>query len=208
MLISEKYKFIFVHIYKNAGTSITHALIPFATSQWQWIAHEALKKAGIPSPFFEPHPFHKHITAPEIIEHLGLEIFDSYFSFAIVRNPWDWQVSLYKYMLKEKTHHQHGFVKELGSFEEYIKWRCSNEVRFQKDYIYSQDDKLLVNFVGKYENLDKDFNQICTRIGISAALPKLNVSNTRPYQDYYTEETEELVRQAFEPDITTFAYSF
>lgn len=208
MLISKKHNFIFVHIYKNAGTSITHALRPFSLSQWQWMAHKILKKTSFPSPFFDPHPFHDHIMASEIIDSLGRDKFNSFFSFAIVRNPWDWQVSLYKYMLKLKTHHQHELVKALGNFEEYIKWRCENEVRYQKDFIYSENNELLVNFVGRYENLDADFKQICSHIGISASLPKLNISNTKPYQDYYTEKTKDLVKRAFEPDIKTFEYSF
>ena len=207
MLISEKHNFIFIHIYKNAGNSITHALRPFALSQWQWRARQGLEILSIPSPFFDPHPFNGHIKASEIIDSLGRDKFNCFFSFAIVRNPWDWQVSLYNYMLKDKTHHQHELAKELGNFEEYIKWRCENEVRYQKDFIYSSNNELLVNFVGRYENLGTDFNLICSRIGISASLPKLNVSNYKPYQDYYTEKTRDLVRQAFEPDIKTFDYS-
>lgn len=208
MLMSKKYNFIFIHIYKNAGTSITHALRPFALSQWQWSAHLKLKSKGLPSPFTDPHPFPTHTTAPEIIDVLGSEKFNSFFSFAIVRNPLDWQVSLYKYMLKSKTHHQHEFVKDLGSFEEYLKWRCENEVKLQKDFIYSENDELLVDFVGRYEDLDADFKKICSHIGISASLPELNVSNTNPYEEYYTEETKDLVRQAFEQDMKTFNYSF
>ena len=207
MLISNKHKFIFVHIYKNAGTSITEALRPFALSSWQWKVHRALKKRRIPSPFFEPHPFNSHIKASEIKNSLGEKNFKEYFSFAIVRNPWDWQVSLYRYMLKLETHHQHKLVKDLGSFEEYIKWRCENEVCYQKDFIY-ENNKLLVDFVGRYETLDSDFNAICSRIGISASLPKLNISNTQPYQTYYSENSKELIRKAFNPDIQTFNYEF
>ena len=208
MLISEKHNFIFIHIYKNAGTSITNILEPFVLGKWQGKVHKALNKLSIPSPFFDPHPFHGHIKASEIIDSLGRDKFDSFFSFAIVRNPWDWQVSFYNYMLKQKDHHQHELVKELGSFDGYIKWRCENEVRYQKDFIYSKNNELLVNFVGRYESLDVDFSRICSRIGISASLPKLNVSNTKPYQSYYTEKTKDLVRQAFEPDIKTFDYDF
>jgi hypothetical protein len=167
-----------------------------------------LKRINIPPPFSNPHPFHDHINASELIEALGYETFNSFFSFAVVRNPWDWQVSLYKYMLRLKTHHQHEVVKKLGDFDEYIKWRCENEVKYQKDFIYSENDELLVDFVGRYENLDADFMHICSRIGISASLPRLNISNTKPYQDYYTEKTKDLVRQAFEPDIEAFEYSF
>ncbi len=111
-------------------------------------------------------------------------------------------------MLKLESHQQHELIKELGSFEEYIKWRCENEVRYQKDFIYSKNNELLVDFVGRYESLDADFKQICSQIGISTSLPKLNVSNTRPYQHYYTEKTKELVRQTFESDIKMFDYSF
>ena len=208
MLISNKHNFLFVHIYKNAGTSITETLRPFALKPMYWKAHKLIKKIGVPSPFFEPHPFHGHIKSSEIIELLGENEFKRYFSFAIVRNPWDWQVSLYKYILKQKTHHQHNLVKSLGSFDKYIIWRCESEVRLQKDFIYSKDNDLLVNFVGKYENLDNDFEQICSSIGISASLKKLNVSNTKPYQAFYNEKSIELVRQVFESDIKTFNYEF
>ena len=208
MLISKKHNFIFIHIYKNAGTSITRALKPFALSRWQMAGHKLFKKAGISSPFFDPQPFHGHITASEMIDSLGREKFNSFFSFAIIRNPWDWQVSLYNYMLKLETHHQHELVKKLGNFEEYIKWRCKNEVRYQKDFIYSENNNLLVNYVGRYEDLNNEFSKICSQIGISTFLPELNVSNKKPYQQFYNDETKELVRRAFEPDIKLFDYEF
>lgn len=208
MLISKKHKFIFIHIYKNAGTSISCALEPFAQARLQQGINRGLKKLKIPSPFFDPQPFHSHVKASELVDALGQETFDSFFSFAFVRNPWDWQVSLYKFMLKETKHPQHELAKKLGSFEKYIKWRCENEVRYQKDFIYSKQDKLLIDFVGKYENIGVDFDKICSKIGVSASLPKLNVSNTRPYQQFYNNKTKELVGRTFKPDIELFEYDF
>ena len=112
-------------------------------------------------------------------------------------------------MLKNTNHHQHDLVKSFGNFDEYIKWRCAKEVKFQKDFIYSEDGELLVDFVGKFERVDTDFVEICSRIGISAPLlPKRNISNTEPYQQFYNEETRELVRQTFDTDITLFGYDF
>lgn len=207
MLISKKRKFIFIHIYKNAGSSITSALLPFASNNWQRMHSRLLKWFNF-SPKFDPQLCPKHVKAPELIEIMGKSNFDSFFSFAIVRNPWDWQVSLYKYMLKTSEHHQHDLAKSFSGFDEYIRWRCADEVRFQKDFIYSEDGELLVDFVGKFENLDADFEKICSRIGVSAPLPKLNISNTKPYQEFYTEETRELVRQAFDADISLFEYQF
>jgi hypothetical protein len=208
MLISKKHNFIFIHVYKNAGTSITNALDPFAQHPLLRKTNRVLGKLSIPSPFFDTRPYRGHITAFELMENLGKEKFDSYFSFAFVRNPWDWQVSLYTYALKNEKHFQHELVKKLGSFEEYIKWRCEKEVRFQKDFIYSKNNELLLDYVGRYENLNADFNKICSHIGISAFLPKLNVSKTVLYKNFYNEETKELVRKIFKPDIELFGYDF
>lgn len=212
MLISKKRKFIFIHIYKTAGLSVTDALMPFAVravpeNKWQRLAHRVSRKIqSIIS--FDPESFPRHTKASELIEAIGRKTFDSYFSFAFVRNPWDWQVSLYHYMRKSTYHHQHEFSKSFAGFDDYIRWRCENEVRFQKDFIYSAEGELLVDFVGKLENIENDFNTICSRIGVTATLPKLNVSNTVPYQQFYNEETQELVRRAFEPDIKLFGYEF
>ena len=207
MLISKKRRFIFIHIYKNAGSSVTRALSPYVTNRWHYLANRILRKLNI-LPKSDKHAFPQCIKATELIEAIGKDEFDSYFSFAIVRNPWDWQVSLYKFMLKDTTHPQHEMVKNFRNFDEYIKWRCAEEVRFQKDFIYSADGKLLVDFVGRYERLDEDFATICSRIGVSASLPKLNVSNTEPYRNFYNEETKDLVRRTFDTDITLFGYDF
>lgn len=208
MLLSKKFRFIFIHIYKNAGTSITNALIPFATAgRWETWSNSVLKRLKF-SPRFDPQPFPFHIKASEIIAKIGGENFKSFFSFAFVRNPWDWQVSLYNYMLKETTHYQHHLVRGLGSFDRYIRWRCTEEVRLQRDFIYSADGELLIDYVGRFENLDADFQTICDRIGISTTLSRLNVSNSRPYQQFYNNETKELVRRTFEADITLFEYDF
>ena len=207
MLLSKKHRFIFIHIYKNAGTSITTALTPFASNQLLQLANWAAKKFNV---YLKagPEPFHVHARAREIIDAIGKEQFGSYFSFAFVRNPWDWQVSLYKFMLKNTAHPQHTLIKSMGNFENYIEWRCEKEVRLQKDFIYSVDGELLVDYVGRYENLHADFDEICSRIGITATLPRLNVSNTKPYQEFYNEQTKERVRRTFDADITLFGYEF
>jgi hypothetical protein len=206
MLISRKYRFIFIHIYKNAGTSIKHALSPYIEVKWQNKANYLLKKIGVS--LLDSRPLNAHVSASEIILKIGKKKFQSYFSFAIVRNPWDWQVSLYSYMLKNKNHRQHELVKNFRSFEEYLGWRCKEDVWYQKDFVYSADNEKLVDFIGKYESLDQDFKTICDKIGISTSLPKLNVSKSRPYQEYYNDETINLVRKTFQPDIRIFNYDF
>ena len=207
MLISEKHRFIFIHIYKNAGSSITEALKPLIAKEWRWKINLILHKLKVSA--LDLQPFPTHVNTQEVIDQLGKDIFDSYFSFAIVRNPWDWQVSLFKYMQKEEGHHQHELANKFQCFDQYIEWRCAEDVRFQKDFIYSSEGELLVDFVGRFENLEQDFTEICQRIGIpSIQLPRINVSNTKPYRDFYNDKTREMVRATFEPDISLFNYSF
>lgn len=199
MLISRKHKFIFIHLYKNAGSSITNALLPFAQDD---------DPADSNLPPFNPQPYHIHISAADLAAHLGAEAFSRYFSFSIVRNPWDWQVSLYSFMRTYKAHRQHAMALKFQNFKEYLRWRCAEEVRLQKDFLVDEQGKVLVDFVGRFERLDDDFREICKHIGITAALPHLNLSNTRPYQTFYDEESIELVRTTFKADIDLFNYTF
>jgi hypothetical protein len=210
MLISHKHKFIFIHIYKNAGTSINEALFPYAFFNQ---LHKSIYKASrqldmrIPA-VLDPQPMAGHVSAAQVAAEMGVEKFRSYFSFAIVRNPWDWQVSLYTFPQKQKRHRQHELISSFKNFDEYIRWRCAEAVRYQKDFVYDENGNRLVDFIGHYESLQQDFDTICESIGIQAQLPRLNVSKSKPYQDYYTPETKELVSRTFAADIELFGYEF
>jgi len=198
-------KFIFIHIYKNAGSSITRALYPFASNKWQIRMSPILTR--VPSSWSAVR-YNSHVGASELVADMGEANFKSYFSFAIVRNPWDWQVSLFSYMRRHFWHHQKKLVHGFGSFEEYIEWRCKHEVRLQKEFIYASDNKCLVSYVGRYENLKQDFDDICDMMNIEARLPHLNASAREPYKHFYTTRTQRLVREAFAPDIELFGYEF
>jgi hypothetical protein len=73
MLLSEKHRFIFIHIYKNAGTSITQALLPFAIAPWKDRLYRNLqRRLGIVHPPAHPaHRYSGHIRARELVAKLG-----------------------------------------------------------------------------------------------------------------------------------------
>lgn len=206
MLLSRKHRFIFIHIYKNAGSSIVNALLPFATNVLQQRLNRLFSAAGIS--YFDHQPYRDHVTASELVDAMSCRVFRSFFSFGIVRNPWSWQVSQYEYMRKNADHFQHDLVRRFRTFEEYIEWRCVHDRRLQKDFLYSERGEQLVDYIGRYENLNRDFDAICARIGIAASLPRLNVSGAKPYCEYYNEATVSRVREAFAPDIELFGYDF
>lgn len=209
MIVSHSKKFIFVHNYKVAGTSVRRALKPYN--------HHSIIQSPFGDQFkflFGVYPwvfssnFDHHIDAKTLKKQMNPEIFNAYYKFGFVRNPWDWQVSLYKFMLKLETHHQHELVKSFSGFEEYLDWRINEDLHLQKDFFY-EDGENLMDYIGKMEDLAENFQEICQKLNINTTLKHFNASREKNdhFSRYYTKETAELVNQAFKEDIELFGYS-
>lgn len=210
MLISHSKKFIFIHVYKVAGTSVNQAMgryCLYSSSVRNPITKLKIALGVYPEIFVKDFP--GHITAAELKKRIDAKIFNGYFKFAFVRNPWDWQVSLYHYALQDKTHHQHELTKAFGSFERYLEWRVQDDLRLQKDFVMDDQNNLLVDYIGKMENLQNDFDVICNRIGVpKKTLPHANRSSRGNYEKYYTPRTRDMIKEYFREDIEAFGYSF
>ena len=203
MIVCDEPKFVFVHIFKTAGTSVKRSLRRFAMPAWQEWGNVVLKRIGVPQ--FGPPRYPDHMRASELIAQIGAEQFSQYFSFAFVRNPWDWELSHYKYILKFKGHSNHAEVARLGSFSEYVRWRCDQRFQLQSDFVVSEG-KILVDFVGRFESLQSDFADVCDKIGVRAKLGQQNKTRRTRYQDHYDDRTAALIEQTFAVDIERFGY--
>lgn len=205
MLVSHRHRFIFIHTYKTAGISMRRALDPYAEGRARrWVAKYA-RRFRLPAPATP----RLHMPAREVRALVSPAVFDRYFTFAFVRNPWDWQVSLYHYMLKATDHFQHELAKSFAGFEAYIRWRVAEEVRLQKAFVTDREGRMIVDFVGRMEHADEDFAHVCRTVGLPPIrLPHRNRSRHRDYRTYYTDETREMVARAFADDIEAFGYTF
>jgi len=210
MLISYSRRFIFIHIYKVAGTSIREALKPYSFDPNVFLPTRLLRMLGAHN-VVRHHRLQKlggHAHATQVRDALPARFFNEFYKFAFARNPWDWQVSLYNFALKDPTHHQHELTKSLGSFEKYVEWRVNEELRLQKDFVVDERGELIMDFVGRYEALERDFNEVCGRVGVSSRLPHLNKTPRKSYTDYYTSQTAALVAEAYKEDVEFFGYDF
>jgi hypothetical protein len=207
MQISHSHRFIFVHIFKTAGTSMRAALEPYTQTPGTRLWRRVRRRLGCPAP--EPFPqLSGHSRAAEICEVVPADVFKNYFKFGFVRNPWDWQVSWYHFIVQNREHHEHEAVTRLGSFSDFLRWRIDHPVWHQKDFIADEDGREIVDFVGKFENVEADFAHVCAVARVGAQLPHLNQSRHADYRKYYSDRARLLLEQYSKVDIEYFGYSF
>jgi Sulfotransferase family len=232
-VICDRYRCLFVHIPKTAGMSIEQVFLELEGLNWSTGGSLLLGRNDDPS--LGP-PKLEHLKADEYVAggHLTAEQFASYFKFSFVRNPWDRIVSEYKYR---------GYPVKID-FKTYLFERLPapgwtdtyRHIIPQYDFLHDEAGKLLVDFVGRYESLQADFDTVCARVGIPPTrLPQVNRSlegtwpdslrelrkqlrralwslerkHTFPhYTQYYDDESREFVGRLFRKDVEAFNYAF
>ena len=207
MLLSYSHKFIFIHVYKVAGTSIKKSLEQYAKRPAMRRILSA-SRLGSRIPYYRWKTFPSHIKADDLKKELPDKIYSNFYKFAFVRNPWEWQVSLYHHMLQRNNHYQHELIKSIKNFDEYIIWRVNEDRVLQKDFITDSSGQIIVDFVGRFENLKNDFDHVCNILNISISLPHLNASSHMDYRSYYNAKTQRLIEENFSEDIELFGYTY
>ncbi len=196
-MISHKLKSIFIHIPKCGGTSIEQTL---KTQSFVYQQHY--------------HTFHQELNAN----------YNNYFKFAFVRNPYDKIVSEYKWFTNTEHEYPVKRVKDfyrgvdfktfLKKITEWSKSRSKHDPN-KGDYYHGIDYMHILhpisqmNFIGRFENLQQDFDAICDKIGIPRQeLTHKNKTKHKHYTEYYDDETRQIVAEKYAKDIEYFGYKF
>lgn len=194
-MICHKRKCIFIHIPRSAGTSIEQAIRP------DW--------------YFETFKHRKHIlasTAKEIYK----EHWDDYFKFSFVRNPWDRMVSMSKYgnfygcKINNNKLDVSEYKKKFPQIE--IDSRSKSTTDKYKPisnavYLNILNEEL--DFIGRFENLQEDYDKVCSIIGCTNQLDHKEQGKKKVnYTKFYTEDIEKTVREIYKKDIEYFGYEF
>lgn len=194
-----KKKVLFIHLPRTGGTSMCRSLkLPV-------LGHQPITKFKQ-----KPFPFSLFCKKP--------------FSFAFVRNPWDRVVSIFfllngKWTNKKNEADRKTYVEKYnGNFNDFVLESFNgdnplifNQQHFKPQYLYVCDEKgdIAVDFIGKYENIQEDFDKVCDKIGLGKIeLIRENVSVHKDYREYYNEKTKEIIRKAYQKDIELFDYGF
>ena len=188
-MYNSKFNFLFVHIPKTGGSSILDTLRKFPGERGRKWRHE-----------FD------HMVCGQCIDIWGEDVIMDAFKFTIVRNPWDKVVSDCFYNVKKGL-----LVGEPLVFEKYVRSIVDNNDRWKMPMIdwLTWEDSVVVDFIGKLENFQEDFNTICDKIGIPRQeLRHKNKSKHKHYTEYYDDETREIVAEKYAKDIKYFGYEF
>ena len=198
MLISKDKQFVFFHIPKTAGGSMTALLSKYTDKQidikdksqqgWMTRYHVPTKKQS----FNSMHSF----VDPHYNDHNCKDMF----SFSFVRNPYTRIISLWKFL------HRYRHLTFLG-FCQYLNVNKQANIN-QYKYLTLQNE-IPLDFVGRYENIKEDFNNVCEEIGIPERYIDLGFEHKQDlinYKDYYCDESKKIIDNIFDMDFKTFNY--
>ncbi|TDR17534.1 sulfotransferase family 2 domain-containing protein [Marinicella litoralis] len=207
MLISDSHQFVFVHIRKAAGTSLRQILEQVSLPKNNNLWYKFLSRNGFVVDYHK-HSFRKHSALLEAERSMPNALFEKYFKFAIVRNPWDRLVSEYEYIKTQPTHSRFNKLAKL-SFSEYVIYQSQRPAAHQVNVLKLKDGNLGCDYIGKLESLNESLGVIAENIGVSFAdLPHINQVKRRDYRSYYDKPLREQVRTLWQEDVNAFEYDF
>jgi len=228
MIISHKYKFIFLKTRKTAGTSIEIALSKFCGANdviTPIIKEDELIRKGLgfsdPQNFnvalkhYSKHDwlkligkakkkqFFNHASAGLIRDCIDDDIWNSYFKFSFERDPFDKAISRYYWSTRNRN--------PRPAISQYL---SSAPLPFLSNWdIYTINDQIAIDFVGRYENLTHDLAFVTDKIGLPEELRLPNAKGSyRKSREHYSRVLNLAARTRIElicaKEIESFNYSW
>jgi hypothetical protein len=215
-VINNHHKFIFVHIPKSAGTTVTQVLSQYTTWRDLELGGTGFGE-NIARPYSRRFGLGKHARLARLQSILGAEC-ASYVTFAFVRNPYDRAYSIYKFLKRWRAWPNSDVMDDFSTFEQFAVsdlFQASpgpdNMFRPQAFWISAADGFPNISFVGRVEQVEEDLKRILGTCGISADIKDLNRVNASSQKDewkfQYNGPQADAVRHRFARDFDMFGYS-
>ena len=198
LTVSKEHKVLYFHIAKTGGSSIV----------------ELLKNNGLDDGVLS----NKRGDYEKKLEYFQdvVENWDDYYKFTFVRNKFDMLISLYNYD-RQATGNPWTLSPEV-TFEEFVRDHIGNPDTLKKQVLYTDridqhylthtDDNCMFDFIGYFDNFDRDLNTVCDKLGITNTQIRVNVGNydRSKRHEYYTEELCAIVRKSFPQEFAYFGW--
>lgn len=215
MLISHKKEFIFIKTQKTAGTSVESFFEKYCMPDGEWTFSQGRAEydtstgiigyRGPDAKIIKPY-WCNHLDAKTIKSRVRDEIWEKYFKFTVIRNPYDRIVSLFCHVKrKEQFKDKNEFISQFRSFVQVP--------HLQSDRgMYTINDKLAVDYVIRFEDLRNGIHEVCNKLAIpfdKNRIPHLKpsaIARDIPFNELYDERRQAVMKRKFKFEIETFGY--
>ena len=207
MIVSHKHKFIFLKTRRTGSSSMEFALEKIC-------GPDDIVTAFLPVPDNYTPRNHEgmesHSSHREIVDLVGMRIWSDYLKFCFDRNPWDRMVSWYWF---ETSLVFPACERKSGEFSRpaFKQWLSVTDMNPNWPLYANSNNKIAVDFLGRYERMEEDWDRVCRMIGISPP-PLSHINSYRQeathYSRYYDETTKKMVAEAHKNEILFFPYKF
>jgi hypothetical protein len=211
MLVSHRESFIYTKTAKTASTSVESYFEPYCmppgTWQFEHGRDELVCEDGIIG-YRGEHTAGKrwfnHMPCTAIREQLGEALWDAYFKFAVIRDPFDKLLSGYFFQQRPE-----GSTKEL--VEGFRRWVREGGSIIDR-HTYTLGGEVCMDYFIRYERLDEGVQTVCRRLGVpfdAARLPRLKAGfreRSIPLVEFYDRETVDRAMELYAFELDYFGY--
>lgn len=219
-MISREREFVFIHIPKTAGTSIEKLVGHFETLERGAQDHRTVRelmRVTLPelasvsireSPVQAARELRGVLRYPQRISR---DEFERFYKFTFVRNPWARVYSWFKNVTRDPLHQQkRGIAPDCTLYRFLTEFGGQSELRTQLDWIRDRRGRIAMDFIGRFESLERDMRQVCGRLGMeSSDMPHLVAGGGKQdYRDHYDDASRKHVAERYSEEIAMFGYTF
>jgi len=219
VLVSFHKRFVYTKTNKTAGTSVevffeSYCLPPDGYEQSHFRAETitdygvvGFRGANMPADTI----WYNHMPAARIRGYLGSDVWNEFFKFCVVRNPFDKLVSMYFFQMSQEKKE---YIKDQEFSvlrRDFLDWlRGRRFVGDQDKYLIN--GSVCVDYFIRYERLLDDLTEVCQRLRIERDVAKLEKfkSRSRPthehFSEFYDREARQIVAESYAFELDHFGY--
>ena len=180
MIVSHRHRFMFFAV-PRTGTHAVREALRECLGDDDWQQQSLTERVRLPVAALA-RVAHGHLTLRQVRAHLPEAMCRDYFKFAFVRNPYDRFVSVCAMLNRRNRDYRGRETAFMKRAIEVPRFRARALVRPQWDMLVDADGEPGMDFIGRFEDLQRSFGEACRRIGISpGSLPHSNATDHRDY---------------------------
>ena len=237
MLVSHRKKFIYTKTIKTAGTSVESYFEQYCMPEGEWkeshSREEYVSETGIigyRGPNRKGLTWYNHMPARKILKLVGPDIWESYYKFTVVRNPFDKLIS--EYFMLDYRKKNRSLIEKISAMKRRILKRESpidrvkgkTEVERFRSWIqegggsidrdkYIIGGQVCVDYFIRFDDLHEGLKHVCNNLRVPfeySRIPKFKSGYRHQkikIHDYYSKEIELIVKKKYAWELERFGYS-